>query len=220
MIKFKKMKLLFYVHIPVAFAILVYISTFVLFNQSKKDTIQILTENISNELDNAVFTAYKLNYTAKDNHLSEEQLIALESNIRSINEQKNAYAFLFNTEFEWDEDYLDIKTKPEKRTIEIVQALIENNFSDIIKTEDNQYVDDNYIHLTINNKKYTFYWRKVPPTNSEVYIIVGFCEDEVQPSQIVNVCRFLIGTMDISIVGCIYIIIYIYYERPKKIGGS
>ena len=218
MIRSKRLKIMFYVTLPIVFTILVYITTFVLFNQNKKDTINILTEGISNELDNTVFTAYKLNYTAKDNHLSEEQLIALESNVRSINEQKNAYAFLFDTEFQWNEDYIDVKTKPEKKTIEVVQALMENNFAETIKAEDNQYVDDNYIYLTINNKKYTFYWRKVPPTNSEVYIVVGFCEDEVQPSQVVNMCRFLIGTMDVFIVGCIYTIVYIYYEKPRKIG--
>lgn len=216
MFRIKRLKMMFYVGLPIIFTILVYITTFILFNENKKNTIEILTENISNELDNAVFTAYKLDYTAKDEHLSEEQLIALSSNIRSINEQQNSYAFLFDPDFKWDEDYIDVKVKPDKKSIQVVQALIENDFGEIIKSEDNQYVDDNYIHLTINNKKYTFYWRKVPPTNAEVYIVVGFCEDEIEPSQVVNMCRFLIGTMDIFVVGCIYTIVYIYYERPKK----
>lgn len=220
MSKSKRLKIMFYVTLPIIFTILVYITTFVIFNQNRKETIGMMTQNISNELDNAVFTAYKLDYTSKDGHLSAEQLIALASNVRSINEQSNTYCFLFNANFEWEESFVDVTTKPDKNTVKIVQALIENNLAETIQKEDNQIIDDNYIYLTIDNKDYVFYWRKAPPVNSEVYIIVGLCEDDVEPNKIINICRCLIGTMDIFVVGCIYTIVYVYYERPKRIGGS
>lgn len=220
MTKTKRMKIMFYVILPIIFTILVYITTFVIFDQNRKQTINVMTENISNELDNAIFTAYKLDYTSTDGHLSAEQLIALASNVRSINEQSNSYCFLFDVNFEWGQNFVDVTTKPDKNTVRIVQALIDNNFAETIQEQDNQIVDDNYIHLTIDNKKYVFYWRKAPPVDSEVYIIVGLCEDDVEPNKIINICRFLIGTMDIFVVGCIYTIVYVYYEKPKRIGGS
>lgn len=220
MTRIKRLKIMFYVILPIIFTILVYITTFVIFDQNRKETIDVMTENISNELDNAIFTAYKLDYTSTDGHLSAEQLIALASNVRSINEQANSYCFLFDANFEWEQGFVDVTTKPDKRTIKIVQALIDNNFAETIQEQDNQIVDDNYIHLTIDNQNYVFYWRKAPPVNSEVYIIVGLCEDDVEPNEIINICRFLIGTMDIFVVGCIYTIVYVYYERPKRLGGK
>lgn len=215
-----RLKTMFYVILPLVFTILVYITTFVIFDQNRKKTVEIFTQNICNELDNAVFTAYKLDYTSKDGHLSAEQLIALASNVRSINEQKNAYCFLFNADFEWEQSIVDVTTKPDKPTITVVDALLENNIEEKIKEEDNHFIDDNYIRLKIENKNYIFYWRKAPPTNSEVYIIVGLCEDDVEPNEIINICRGLIGTMDIFVVGCIYTVVWIYYERPKRIGGK
>lgn len=215
-IKKNKIKITFYIILPIIFAILVYFTTFVIYNQNKKETTNIMIQNISNELDNAIFTAYKLDYTSTDGHLSAEQLIALSSNMKSIGEQPNSYCFIFNDSFEWEQSLVEVSAKPDSKKIKIVQSLLENNFSEIIKKQDNQVVDDNYIHLMIDNERYTFYWRKAPPTSTEVYIIVGLCEDDVEPDKIINICRVLIATMDIFVVGCIYTIVYIYYERPKK----
>jgi len=214
--KHVKLKINFYIILPIIFTILVYITTVVIYNQNKKETTNLMIQNISNELDNAIFTAYKLDYTSTDGHLSAEQLIALSSNMKSIGEQPNSYCFIFNDSFEWEQSLVEVTAKPDSKKIKIVQSLLENNFSEIIKGQDNQIVDDNYIYLMIDNKKYTFYWRKAPPVNPEVYIIVGLCEDDVEPDKIINICRILIATMDIFVVGCIYTMVYIYYEKPKK----